>query len=426
MSSQTKPATGQSRADAEVTVPAPDFTSLPNPARDIHITPGTIAAIFFAALGLILFLAALRDLISIILLVLLAITVALGIMPAVDRLERLKLPRVLATLLIYVAVLGGLILLLFFTIRPVANDLQGLAQNAPNFAHQIYDKAPDFLREPLKPLLNATGLLTNTASTPTLTSTLGTITSTTTISTANGLSSTTTVAPSLATGTGGGGSGGLSDFFGPLIAALISVLGGIGTVTIGFVSVLVIAFYWVMLRDQPQRIFLTTIAPSRRAYAADVLNELASKIGGYIRGELILGLIIGGLSFAGLLLLGVKYAVVLAVLAGITELIPTIGPIIGSIPAITVGFATGGFDLGLKVLILYVVIQQLENNLIVPRVMGAAVDLPPLLVLTAVLIWGSLFGLLGAILAVPITAIFTVLFNRIVLPYLQQRAMEAG
>jgi predicted PurR-regulated permease PerM len=379
--------------------PHPDFTANPLPGREIRLTPGTLAWLFATALGVILVLAALRELVSIILLVFLAITVALGIMPTVNRLEGFRIPRVLAVLSVYVAVLGTLGLLLFFIIQPFTDEVRQLVTNAPDIARDLYSKLPPVLQAPVKPFLDVTGVLSATSSLTTTTTTSGTTSITDVLGKVD---------------------------VGAVLKAITGFVGGVATIVIGFVSVVVIGFYWVMLRDKPQQIFLSVIPPTSRDYASSVLTELANKIGGYVRGELLLGLIIGVLSYIGLLILGVDYALLLAVVAAITELIPTVGPVLGAVPAIIVAFATGGIELGLKVLILYVIIQQAENNIIVPRVMGSAVDLPPILVLVAVLIWGSLFGLLGAILAVPITAVLSVLFNRVVLPYLQQRAEESG
>ncbi|HHH14267.1 MAG TPA: AI-2E family transporter, partial [candidate division WWE3 bacterium] len=114
----------------------------------------------------------------------------------------------------------------------------------------------------------------------------------------------------------------------------------------------------------------------------------------------------------GLVALGVNYALSLALIAGILEIVPIIGPIIATIPALIVGFAVSPIK-GLGVLGLYILIQQLENNLIVPKVMQKAVGFNPLITMTAILIGGSLFGVLGALLSIPVTIIIVILFKHL-------------
>ena len=127
----------------------------------------------------------------------------------------------------------------------------------------------------------------------------------------------------------------------------------------------------------------------------------------WLRGQLILVLIIGALSFIGLTILQVKYALVLAMIAGISELIPYVGPIIGAIPAVFLASSQSLFKAGL-VIILYVVIQQLENQIIVPKVMQRSVGLSPLVIIIVMLIGARLAGVVGLLLAVPTATIATI------------------
>jgi predicted PurR-regulated permease PerM len=119
----------------------------------------------------------------------------------------------------------------------------------------------------------------------------------------------------------------------------------------------------------------------------------------------------------GLLLLrmlgfDVRYILLLAIIAGITELIPIIGPIIGAVPGVLLGFfgGAGGLQTGLAVLLVYVVVQQLENNLLVPRIIGESVGIHPAILMVIVIAMGQVFGLLGVVLAAPLTAIARDLF----------------
>ncbi|MBY0396894.1 MAG: AI-2E family transporter, partial [Thermoleophilia bacterium] len=146
----------------------------------------------------------------------------------------------------------------------------------------------------------------------------------------------------------------------------------------------------------------------------------------WIRGQVILGVIVGVATYAGLLLLGAtvdpifsRFAILLAVIAGLLELLPVIGPIIAAIPAILIA-ATAGVEAAGAAFLLYLAIQQIENNLLVPKIQGDATDLHPSAVMLALLIGGSVAGLLGAILALPIAAaardVYRYLFARLSVP----------
>lgn len=192
-----------------------------------------------------------------------------------------------------------------------------------------------------------------------------------------------------------------------LNAALSDVTKGIFSSVFGFfgglvsvIGVLVLTFYMTLEEKGMKRIAIDLAPAKYRPYLIQLFNRIEDKLGDWLRGQLILGLIIGTLTLIGLLLLKVEFAVVLALIAGVTELIPIIGPFIGAIPAVIVAFSQDPI-LALFVMGLYVVIQQLENNLIVPRVMSKATGLNPVIVIVAILVGGKLAGITGVILAVP-------------------------
>ncbi len=136
-------------------------------------------------------------------------------------------------------------------------------------------------------------------------------------------------------------------------------------------------------------------------------------MGAWVRGELILMFVVGLMTYIGLSLLRVEYALPLAIIAGLLEAVPVVGPIISSVPAILVALVTNPIS-AIGVVLLYIVIQQLENNILVPEIMEAAVGVSPLLVILALLIGASLFGIAGAILAVPTVAIAQVIVSDMV------------
>lgn len=139
------------------------------------------------------------------------------------------------------------------------------------------------------------------------------------------------------------------------------------------------------------------VRPRWRAIAI----EASHRVAGWLLGQAVLSLVIFGVTAVGLLGLGVPYALGLALAAGALEVLPILGPIVAGVLGVAVA-ATVDLGLALKVLVLYVVIQQLENNLLVPRIIGQASGLHPLVVMLALLIGSELFGLLGAFLAVPV------------------------
>jgi predicted PurR-regulated permease PerM len=119
--------------------------------------------------------------------------------------------------------------------------------------------------------------------------------------------------------------------------------------------------------------------------------------------------IVGSLNYIGLTLIGIKYALPLAVLAGLLEVVPNLGPTIAAIPAVLVGFSQSPF-LGVSALAVAVLVQQLENNLIVPLVMKKAVGLNPIITLMAFIIGGKLAGVLGVLLSVPVVVVLKTFF----------------
>ncbi|MEK7158600.1 MAG: AI-2E family transporter, partial [Patescibacteria group bacterium] len=199
-----------------------------------------------------------------------------------------------------------------------------------------------------------------------------------------------------------------------LSKSLLSFTGGVYGALSGFfgavfyfLAVMVLTFY-LTVEEKGLKSFIQSVIPAKyQPYLAKKANQIQEKMGMWLRGQLILVLIIGALSFIGLTILQVKYALVLAMIAGISELIPYVGPIIGAIPAVFLASSQSLFKAGL-VIILYVVIQQLENQIIVPKVMQRSVGLSPLVIIIVMLIGARLAGVVGLLLAVPTATIATI------------------
>lgn len=206
----------------------------------------------------------------------------------------------------------------------------------------------------------------------------------------------------------------ITQLIGALAAVPFQVLGFL----FGIVSVLVIGFFWMSATERFNNSVIALLPPKRAAEVRSVAAELSLRAGGWVRGQVILMVFIGIVTFLGLFVLGVPYPLALATWASLMEIIPIIGPFLGAIPAILVALALKSPWVALATAILYVIVQQLENNILVPKVMERAVGLHPILVMVGVLAGGVLYGILGIVIAVPLVAAMQVLAMRLVVPWL--------
>jgi len=186
------------------------------------------------------------------------------------------------------------------------------------------------------------------------------------------------------------------------------------------IILLVLAFYWTL--DGPRIIqsFLLTIPQTQRENISDLIAAMESKVGFYMVGQGILCLVIGILALTAYLLIGLPNALVLALIAGVLEAVPMVGPLLGAIPAALVALSIGPDKL-IWVILATVIIQQLENTLLVPRIMKKAVGVNPFVTLLALFAFSSLFGLAGALMAIPIAAMIQLALNHFVF---QQATVE--
>ena len=178
------------------------------------------------------------------------------------------------------------------------------------------------------------------------------------------------------------------------------------TIFLSIVSVLTIffmMFYFILDRDQLTKLFLNLFPGRIRHKIQVLLSQLASVNGQYIRGNIIISFICGTILFAGLLILGIPYALPLAILAGILDLLPLVGSTLGAIPAVIIAFTISPLK-GIIVLVLHLVYQQTENSIISPAIYNKALNLSPALGFLSVVIGGGLFGIIGAFLALPVAA----------------------
>lgn len=180
------------------------------------------------------------------------------------------------------------------------------------------------------------------------------------------------------------------------------------SMVLGLFTLLVVTFYWTTQRALVKRVSLGLVPISRRERAFRIWDEIEVRLGGWARGQLVLSGLIGGISAIGYYLLGLDFWLTLAIIAGITEAIPFLGPIIGGGLAVLVAL-TDSPEKALITLVFVFALQQIEGAVLVPRVMKNAVGLNPLSVILAVLIGGTILGPLGAIVAIPVAAALQVL-----------------
>jgi len=184
------------------------------------------------------------------------------------------------------------------------------------------------------------------------------------------------------------------------LGAASAVFGGI----MSFVLIVVLSFYFAVQEGGLNRFLRLITPPKQQEYIIDLWRRAQIKIGLWLQGQLLLSLIVGVLVYIGLLLLGVEYALLLALVAAVLELIPVFGSILAAIPAVVIAFLTGSPTLAILVIVLYVVINQLQGNLIYPLVVQKVLGVPPLVVILAIIAGAQLAGFLGILIAVPVAA----------------------
>ncbi len=322
-------------------------------AVSIHITSGSIVKtlLFLVLFGLLWYL---RDYV---LMLLSAVVIASAIEPGVAALVRRRFSRLLAVITIYVGVVAGFVSVLIFFVPPILNDAANFLQQLPAALStvNVADWTHGVLPSSVGSTLNSAAVLRE------LSTTIGNST--------------------------GGVFTTVSAFFGGLTS---------------FVLIVVFSFY-LSVQETGVDDFLRIVTPAKnQAYVLGLWKRSQYKIGKWMQGQLILGFLVGILLYLGLLILGVPHALLLAVLAGVFELIPVFGQILAMIPAVAVGFIAGGVTEALLITGLYVIVQQFEAHLIYPLVVKKIVGVPPLLVILALLVGFKLVGFLGVLLSVPI------------------------
>lgn len=313
------------------------------------VTISTITILKIVLIGLsLLFLFAIRD---ILLLLLISVIIASAMDPLADFLYKRHIPRALSVLLVYVAFIGIFVLIGVLLAPSIGAEFHDISQR--NYFEEFQSRI---------------GVVNTSLSD----SSWGRSLQDNIKSWASGFSST-----------------------------IFDTTKGVFTGIVSVITVLTISFYLTVEENGMKNLIKNLTPFKHQPYITKLVNQIQRKMGYWVLGQVILSAIIFGLTYIGLTLLNVKFALVLAVIAGLLEIIPYIGPFLSLIPALFFAFLQAP-ALAVAVIVLYVVIQQLENHIIVPVVMSKSVGINPVLVILGILIGGTLGGVIGAIIAVPV------------------------
>lgn len=178
-------------------------------------------------------------------------------------------------------------------------------------------------------------------------------------------------------------------------------------------AILLLAFHWTLDGPRTVQSLVSLLPNTQRESTNELISAMETKIGFYLAGQAVLCLAIGFLALIAYLLIGLPNALVLALIAGVLEAVPMVGPLLGAIPAALIALSIAPSKL-IWVIVATLIIQQLENSLLVPRVMRKAVGVNPFVSLLAIFAFSSLFGIAGALMAIPIAAMIQLLLNRFV------------
>ena len=323
--------------------------------RTIEISSGTILRTIFILL-LLWFLYLIWD---ILILVFLALIIVSAIDPIVDWCQKKRIPRSLAVLVIYILAISIVGTAISFLVAPLTSEIRGLGENFPSLVEkfsgyfqgvQSYATSHNLQQQ----VSNFSGSMTNSFSQ------IGT----------------------------------------NIFSGTISFIGGI----FSFLVVLSVAFY-MSVEEKGVKKFFASIAPDEHGeYVMGLVDRIQYKMGRWLLGQMALMVIIFAIDYVGLLVIGAPYALVLAIMAGLLEIVPYVGPIVSAIVAASISFLHGPVT-GLLVLALFALAQQLEGYVIAPLVMKKAVGLNPVVVILALLIGAKLGGVMGVIIAVPIATV---------------------
>jgi predicted PurR-regulated permease PerM len=349
----------------------------PPRSLNVTITPRSIWLAMALIVALLVVIVLVTKAQSALVLVFVALILAEGIRPPVRWLnQKAHVPRPLGVLLIYLAALLVFALLVALLLQPVVVQVSTLSSHVPDYLKQLQTLINGILQA-----FNANAMFGQLA---------------------------TQFASALQS----------------VVPALLGVPSGVLGILFGVVVILTMTIFWLSTTDGFSPFVLDLFPSEKREEVASIFGELSRALGGYVRGTLVNMVAIGVFTGLGLFILGVPYALLLGILAGLTELIPYLGPWISGFVAVVVAVITVDPLKAVEVAVFFVLIQQLEGNTLQPLVMSRAVHINPFVVLVAITIGVELLGVLGAVLAVPAVAVLQVLVLRVLAPAARRAAQR--
>ncbi len=310
-------------------------------------------ASLWRVLFMLIFAVALYYLREVAVILFLALIISSALDAPISYLERRKIPRILGTLLIFLLILGVLAFLLYIIVPVALMEFKGLFSGLgkSSLSTLLPFGAPDKI---LKNIEANFGNLTDA-----------------------------------------------------LFAGSASFFDIISTIFGGFIfiiSVFILSFYLSVNRDGVEKFLRAVLPLAWEEYVVDVYLRVRRKMGLWLQGQLVLSLVVGATTFVGLLILGVDYSLVLGIMAGVLEIVPIVGPVFTGVIAFLVAVSVS-WTLGISVIVLFVIIQQMESHLLVPVVMRKTTGLHPVIVIISLLAGSQIAGFVGLILAVPTAVI---------------------
>ncbi|MCL5795847.1 MAG: AI-2E family transporter [Patescibacteria group bacterium] len=320
----------------------------------IEISTNTLIR-FFLILAGILVLYFIRD---VLLLLFIAAIIVVALEPMVDWAENRKIPRAITTSFLYLVLLGIIALMFSLLIPPLVSQIANLANNLPYYITKItpiYNQIASYLPNWQQILENISQQLGNIS--------------------------------------------------GGIFSAGIVLFGGIFST----ITILVISFYALIGKTRVNAFIASFFPTEKQTHVLQVIKQITEKIGHWFRSQILLSLIMGVLVSTVLYIMGIPYALTIGVIGAILEVIPFIGATLTGIIAVLFALIFGSWIKAILAVVAYIILQEIEAHFLVPKIMGKAVGLSPIIIIIALLIGGKIAGIVGALIAIPVAAAISIL-----------------
>jgi predicted PurR-regulated permease PerM len=327
-----------------------------------------------------------------------ALVISTAITPGVVWLNRRGLPRALGVILIYLLILALFVGFIFLVAPLILDQITGISDELPVYYQQFRDwllDSPSFLVRIIGSRLPRDLILTP-------------------------LSQQT---PLIDPESVGGQEASADAAIRAQISQAINYAGLILRGIFIGLAVILLAFYWTLDGQRALRYMLLLVPQNKREDIRGIYTEVENKVGGYVIGIFLLSLVVGAMALVAYWIIGLPYALSLGIVAGVFEAVPIVGPALGALPAITIAIGTGNNSIVIGVIVATLLIQVVENYVLAPRILGHSVGVNPIVTLLALVTFTSLLGFSGALLAIPLAAVFQIILDRVLL---KPEALEDG